>query len=157
MTATLNPDFLDLLAALLRVKARFLVVGAHAVAAHGVPRATGDLDVWVDATPENAARVWKALNEFGAPVHAFGLSQADLAAPDLVFQMGEPPGRVDILTSITGVDFGAAWTARSVHRVGSLDVPFLGRAALLNNKRATGRTKDLADIEVLERREPPSE
>ena len=86
----MNPDFLDLLAALVRAEARFLVVGAHAMAAHGVPRATGDLDVWVQASAENAARVWEALIEFGAPVRAFGLSQADLTVPGVVFQMGEP-------------------------------------------------------------------
>lgn len=150
----MNPDFLDLLAALVRAEARFLVVGAHAMAAHGVPRATGDLDVWVQANSENAARVWNALIEFGAPVRALGLSKADLAAPGVVFQMGEPPVRIDLLTSITGVDFDHAWSARSVHRVGALDVPFLGRTALLDNKRATGRSKDLADVEILERREP---
>ena len=150
----MNPDFLDLLAALVRAEARFLVVGAHAMAAHGVPRATGDLDVWVQANPENAARVWHALIEFGAPVRTLGLSKADLTAPGVVFQMGEPPVRIDLLTSITGVDFDHAWSNRSVHRVGTLDVPFLGRTALLDNKRATGRTKDLADVEILERTEP---
>ena len=150
----MNPDFLDLLAALVRAEARFLVVGAHAMAAHGVPRATGDLDVWVQANPENAARVWDALIEFGPPVRALGLSKADLTAPGVVFQMGEPPVRIDLLTSITGVDFDHAWSARSMHRVGTLDVPFLGRTALLDNKRATARAKDLADVEILERREP---
>ena len=150
----MNPDFLDLLAALVRAETRFLVVGAHAMAAHGVPRATGDLDVWVQADPENAARVWDALIQFGAPVRALGLSEADLTAPGVVFQMGEPPVRIDLLTSITGVDFDHAWSTRSVHRVGTLDVPFLGRTALLDNKRATGRTKDLADVEILERIEP---
>ena len=150
----MSPDFLDLLAALVRAEARFLVVGAHAMAAHGVPRATGDLDVWVQADPENAARVWDALLQFGAPVRTLGLSEADLTAPGVVFQMGEPPVRIDLLTSITGVDFDHAWSTRSVYRVGTLDVPFLGRTALLDNKRATGRTKDLADVEILERTEP---
>ena len=78
---------------------------------------------------------------------------ADLVAPAMVFQMGEPPRRIDVLTSITGVDFDEAWAAKSIHRVGEIDVPFLGRAALLANKRATGRTKDLADVEILERPE----
>lgn len=148
----MNPDFLDLLAALSRAEARFLVVGAHAMAAHGVPRATGDLDVWIQRTPENAERVWSALLEFGAPVQALGLSETDLTAPDLVFQMGEPPVRIDVLTSISGVTFEYAWSTRNVHRIGTLDVPFLGRAALLDNKRATGRAKDLVDAELLERR-----
>jgi len=149
----LNPDFLDLLAALVRADARFLVVGAHAMAAHGVPRATGDLDVWIQPDEDNAGRVWEALIAFGAPVQTLGLSQADLVEPAMVFQMGEPPRRIDVLTSITGVDFDEAWVTRSIHRVGEIDVPFLGRAALLANKRATGRTKDLADVEILERPE----
>ena len=136
----------------MRAEARFLIVGAHALAAHGLPRATGDLDVWVRPDPKNAERVWTALTEFGAPLRAFDLSQADLTASGVAFQMGEPPRRIDILTAITGVDFEEAWATRSVHRVGDLDVPFLGRAALLDNKRATARAKDLADVAVLERR-----
>ena len=104
----MNPDFLDLLAALMRADARFLIVGAHAMAVHGVPRATGDLDVWIRPDPENAERVWAALTEFGAPLRAFDLSQADLTAQGVVFQMGEPPRRIDLLTSITGVDFEQA-------------------------------------------------
>ncbi len=150
----MNPDFLDLLAALVRAKTRFLVVGAHALAAHGVPRATGDLDVWIQPDPENARRVREALLDFGAPAEALGLPPADLAAPGLVFQLGAPPRRIDVLTAITGVAFDDAWSSRSVHRVGEIDVPFLGRDALISNKRATGRTKDLADVEILERRGP---
>lgn len=146
----MNPDFLDLLAALLRAGVRFLVVGAHAMAAHGVPRATGDLDVWIRPDPENARLVRAALVDFGAPVAALGLSEADLAAPGLVFQVGIPPRRIDILTEITAVAFDDAWSSRRMHRVGTLDVPFLGRLALLVNKRATGRTKDAADVELLE-------
>lgn len=146
----MNPDFFDLLAAFLRAEVRFLVVGAHALAAHGVPRATGDLDIWIRPDPENAARARSALLDFGAPVTGAGLSEADLATPGLVFQVGVPPRRIDVLTEITGVAFDDAWPGRSVHRVGTLDVPFLGRAALLDNKRATGRTRDLADVEILE-------
>ena len=93
------------------------------MAAHGIPRATGDRDVWIPPDPANAERVWAALTEFGAPLRAFDLSQADLTAPGVVFQMGEPPRRIDLLTSITGVGFEEAWAARSVHRVGDLDVP----------------------------------
>ena len=150
---TVNPDFLDLLAALVRADARFLIAGAHAMAAHGVPRATGDLDVWIQPDPENAGRVWAALLEFGAPITALGLSEADLAAPDMVFQLGIPPRRIDILTSITGVRFEQAWPERRVYRIEELDLPFLGRSALLDNKRATGRAKDRADVETLEQQE----
>jgi hypothetical protein len=145
-----NEDFQDMLAALLAGGARFLVVGAHALAVHGVPRATGDLDVWVLADPVNAERVWAALRRFGAPVDTLGAGPGDLARPGLVLQVGLPPRRIDILTKLTGVDFEAAWQSRVVHRVGSLEVPFLDRETLIRNKRATGRLQDLADVERLE-------
>jgi hypothetical protein len=144
-----NEDFRDLLAALLAAQARFLVVGAHALAVHGVPRATGDLDVWIAADPTNAQRVWSALLRFGAPVAAMGVSLDDLTLADRVVQIGLPPRRIDILTSISGVGFDEAWPDRVTHEVGGLAVPFLGRAALVRNKRATGRTKDRADLEAL--------
>lgn len=148
----MNRDFLEFLDALLRADARFLVVGAHAMAVHGVPRATGDLDVWVDATAENAERVWSALIAFGAPMGTLGLSRTDLTSSELVLQLGVVPQRIDLLTSVTGLKFDDAWSTRRHHRVGELEVPFLGRDALLQNKRATARTKDLADIEILEQR-----
>jgi hypothetical protein len=144
-----NEDFEDLLAALLGAGARFLVVGAHAMALHGVPRATGDLDVWIDRDATNAERVWAALMRFGAPVAAMGVSQDDMTRPDMVVQIGLPPRRIDILTSISGVAFGEAWAGRVTHEVAGLAVPFLGRAELVRNKRATGRTKDQADLEAL--------
>ena len=146
-----NQDFRDVLSALLRAGARFLVVGAHAMAAHGVPRATGALDVWVDPAPENAERVWQALLDFGASVATLPVAKRDLEIPGQVVQMGVPPQRIDILTGVTGVDFETAWSERIVHRVDTLDLPFIGREALLRNKRATGRAKDLADVEILDR------
>jgi hypothetical protein len=148
-----NEDFLDFLGALIRVRARFLVVGAHAMAVHGVPRATGDLDVWVDPERANAERVWEALLGFGAPVREMGVSPADLEAPGVVVQIGLPPRRIDLLTEVSGLAFDEAWRSRTVHAVGSLEVPFLGRADLLRNKRSMGRRKDLADLEALENRE----
>jgi len=105
-----NIDFRDLFAALNDAGAEYLVVGAHALAAHGHVRATKDLDVWIRASPENAARVYRALGSFGAPLQ--GLSVEDLAGPDLVFQIGIPPVRIDIITSIDGVDFDSAWRER---------------------------------------------
>jgi hypothetical protein len=144
-----NEDFRDLLAALLAAQARFLVVGAHAMAVHGVPRATGDLDVWIAVDPANADRVWSALLSFGAPVASMGVSREDLTRPDLVVQIGLPPRRIDILTAITGVSFAEAWSSHVTHEVGGLQVPFLGRAELVRNKRASGRTKDQADLEAL--------
>jgi hypothetical protein len=144
-----NRDFLDFLSALLAVEARFLVVGAHALAVHGMPRATGDMDVWVDRSSENASLVWRALETFGAPAAALGIRQSDLETADVVVQIGLPPRRIDVLTGVTGVEFDDAWAGRMVHRVEELDVPFLGREALIRNKRATGRLKDLGDLEAL--------
>ncbi len=139
-----------MLAALEGQDCRYLVVGAHAMAVHGIPRATGDIDIWIECTPGNAARAWQALAEFGAPVDSLGVSRTDLATPNTVVQIGLPPRRVDLLTSLTGIEFTAAWATRIEQRVGDLAVPFLGREALLANKRACGRTKDLADIEMLD-------
>jgi hypothetical protein len=144
-----NEDFRDLLGALLAAEARFLVVGAHAMAVHGVPRATGDLDVWIAPEAPNAGRVWSALLRFGAPVAAMGVARDDLTRPDHVVQIGLPPRRIDILTSISGVGFEEAWNGRTTHDIGGMHVPFLGRAELIRNKRATGRTKDRADLEAL--------
>jgi hypothetical protein len=144
-----NEDFRDLLAALLADKARFLVVGAHAMAVHGVPRATGDLDVWIANDPENVDRVWSALLRFGAPMAAMGVGPSDLTRPDQVIQIGLPPRRIDVMTSISGVEFDAAWKGRVTHDAGGLPVSFLGRAELVRNKKASGRTKDRADLEAL--------
>lgn len=145
----MNDDFRDLLKSLLDAGARFLVVGAHAMAVHGVPRATGDLDVWISPDPDNAGRVWRALLEFGAPVGDGEVSRSDLETPGTVVQIGLPPRRVDILTEATGLGFEEAWNNRTVHNIGSLSVPFLSRADLIRNKQATGRPQDLADLETL--------
>jgi len=114
-----------------------------------VPRATGDLDVWVRPEPANAVRVWRALLRFGAPIEALGIRQEDLALADQVIQLGLPPRRIDLLTAISGVEFEEAWEARVLRPIDSRQVPFLSRDLLIANKRATGRTKDLADVETL--------
>lgn len=146
----MTDDWSDALHALRDAGARFLVVGAHALAVHGVPRATQDLDVWVEATEENAARVWEALVEFGAPLQDLGISPTDFVRPDTVVQLGLPPNRIDVLTDLGGGEtFDAAWEARVEHEVGGAPVPFLGRDSLIRSKRAAGRLKDLADIEAL--------
>jgi hypothetical protein len=144
-----DPDARDLLAGFLVRQVRFLVVGAHALAVHGIPRATGDLDVWVERTDDNADRIWAALADFGAPLDALRLTKADFVRPDMVVQLGLPPRRVDILTSLTGLEFADAWNDRLDQEVGGLRLPFLGRASLIRNKRATGRPRDLGDLEVL--------
>ena len=138
-----------MLKALLECGARFLVVGAHALAVHGIPRATGDMDIWIDRDPGNCERVWQAIIRFGVPVETLEVTQQDLARPDVVVQIGLPPRRIDILTDLTGVDFASAWVERVGQEIGDLEVPFLGRASLIQNKRVTGRLKDLADLEAL--------
>jgi hypothetical protein len=144
----MNQDFTDLLRAFIAADVRFLIVGAYALAVHGRPRATGDLDVWVDATPDNAHRVMRALAEFGAPLS--DISAADFAVPGVTYQIGVPPGRIDILTELTGITFSEAWPDRLRRAFGDVDVDFIGRASFIRNKRATGRAKDLGDIEGLE-------
>ena len=146
----MNPDFAEMLAALSAAGAEFLIIGAHAVAAHGYPRATGDLDIWIRSTPENAERVWKALVSFGAPLQLFALT--DLSTPGMVLQIGLPPNRIDLLTSISGAEFETAWGRRLLVDVQGQTWPFLGREDLLSNKRAAGRPKDLADVANLEGR-----
>jgi len=146
----LNDDFRDILNELLVAGARFLVVGAHAMALHGVPRATGDLDVWIGSEPANADKVWTALQRFGAPLDTLGIDRQDLATPGIVVQIGLPPRRIDLLTAVSGLDFEEAWRNRASHSIGPLEVPFLGRAELIRNKHASGRPKDLADLEILE-------
>jgi hypothetical protein len=150
-----NEDFHDLLAALIAADARFLVVGAHAMAVHGVPRATGDLDLWIDREPRNADRVWRALTRFGAPLDALGITRSDLERPHVVIQLGLPPRRIDLLTDVSGLSFDEAWRDRIAVRIEGVPIPFLGRSALIRNKRATARLKDLADLEALG--EPPAQ
>ena len=147
----MNRDFQDVLESLLRSGARFLVVGALALAVHGVPRATGDLDIWIQTTEDNVDRVWEALLQFGAPLATIGVSRNDLRKEGTVVQIGLPPRRLDILTGLSGVSFEQAWGARTLHTVGTFEVPFLGREDLIRNKRSAGRLKDLADVEALER------
>ncbi len=145
----MNRDFAEMLGALCDQRAEFLLVGAYAMAAHGVVRATGDIDIWVRPTPENAERVWAALEAFGAPT--FDLGKGDLRTPGIVFQMGLPPRRIDLLTSISGVEFAEAWPGRLEMTIAGRTIPVLGRTDLIKNKRCTGRSKDLGDVEQLEK------
>jgi len=142
-------DFRDLLREFLDADVEFVVVGGYAVAFHGHPRATKDLDLLVRATPSNAHRVYRALGEFGAPLYAFDVTEADFADYDGVLQIGLPPNRVDILNRISGVTFDEAVAEGSAFDVDGRRVPVIGLQALLTNKRATGRTQDAADTEAL--------
>ena len=125
----------------------YLVVGAVALAHHGFPRYTGDLDVLVRNSPENAKRLESALAEFGFA--GLGLKAADFVDAYRVIQLGVPPNRIDLLTSLTGVTFDEAWAGRVEAIVGETRVNFIGREALILNKRLTGRAQDKADLEAL--------
>jgi hypothetical protein len=128
--------------------AEYLVVGAHAMATYGPARATGDFDIWVRPTKENAEKVWAALERFGAPRRR--LSIEDLHTPGNVYQIGVAPNRIDILTSVDGVEFDEAWQNRNQTQINGISVLVIGREQLLKNKRAVGRPKDLADVAWLE-------
>ena len=143
----LHIDFRDLLASFLKHEVEFLVVGGYALAAYGVPRATGDLDLFVLPTAENARRIVNALADFG--FGSLGITEADLSKPDQVVQLGYPPVRVDLLTSLTGVNWEEAICDALTVRIGDLAVRIIGQRALIRNKRATGRKRDLADLEAL--------
>ncbi len=143
----MNPDFVDLLRAFIAADVRFLIVGAYALAIHGRPRATGDLDVWIEPSAENARRVMRALAAFGAPLGE--VHEADFTTPGVTYQIGIAPGRIDVLTDLTGLSFAEAWPDRVRKPFGDVTVDFIGRDAFIRNKRATGRAKDLGDIEGL--------
>ena len=145
MQIDLDPDFDEFVGCLARHDVRYLIVGGYALAAHGLPRATGDLDVWVMVDPDNARGVLSALVDFG--FGGVGLSAEDFLAPDHVVQLGYPPYRIDILTAIDGVSFDDAWQRRLTIRAGDRDLHVIGREDLLVNKRASGRPRDLDDVE----------
>ena len=143
----LNPDYHDILSAFNAQGVEYLVVGAYALAAHGVPRATGDIDLWIRTSVVNADRVWRALGHFGAPLGQ--LSRDELAVPGTVFQIGLPPRRIDLHTTIDGVEFDEAWPERLQLQVEGVPLPVIGRAHLIANKRASARPQDLADVQRL--------
>jgi len=143
----LDRDFREFIELFTANDVRFLIVGGYAVAAHGLPRYTGDLDAWVWVDGENAARIVRSLEAFG--FSNLGLTEEDFNQPDRVVQLGYPPYRIDILTSIEGVEFDGAWERRVVVPLDGVDVPFIGRDDLLKNKRVAGRPQDIADVERL--------
>lgn len=144
----LNEDYRDILLSLSNNKVAYLVVGAYALGIHGYPRATGDIDIWVAATPENSSLVHKALAEFGAPLGE--ITASTFAEKGIVFQIGVAPRRIDILTQIDGVEFSDAWPAREIVDLDGLAIPFISKPDLIRNKLATGRKKDLLDAEMLQ-------
>jgi hypothetical protein len=142
-----QPDFRELLALFNAHHVEYLIIGGYALALHGAPRFTGDLDIFVPPEAANAQRILAALAAFGFA--SVGLTPSDFERPDQVVQLGVPPVRIDLITSITGVSGDEAWTGRVTGRYGDIPVSYIGRAQFVANKRATGRTKDVADLEVL--------
>jgi len=147
----LDSDFRDFVEHFTANDVRFLIVGGYALAAHGMPRFTGDLDAWVWISAENASKVIRSLEAFGFA--GLGLTDEDFNQPDRVVQLGYPPYRIDILTSIEGVEFDGAWERRFVLNLDGIEVPFIGRDDLLTNKRVAGRPQDRADVERMTRHE----
>lgn len=147
--AKATKDFEELLDAFLRHDVHFVIVGAHALAHHAKPRYTKDLDLFVKPSVSNARQIVAALDEFG--FGGLGITPADFDQPGRILQLGAPPNRVDIITSIDGVSFDEAWESRVVGAYGSVHVPFIGYDALVRNKSAAARHQDLADLEILKR------
>jgi len=145
----LNNDYYEMLQTLSEHKVKFIVVGAYALGVHGYPRATGDIDIWVANDSGNSRSVFNALAAFGSPVA--NISGDTFSEPNITFQIGVAPRRIDIITSISGVSFNDAYVAREEVEVDGLIIPFLSKTHLIQNKEATGRKKDKLDVEYLKK------
>ena len=143
-----NQDFKEFIESLNANQVRYLVIGGYAVALHGHPRYTKDLDVWVECSPDNAPALLKALGQFG--MGSLGLTVDDFLVPDQVVQIGYPPNRIDILMGISGVEFGDCYPRRVKVMLDGVEVNFIDLENLRKNKKASGRLQDLADLENLE-------
>lgn len=143
----LNDDYKEILHILSKNKVRFLVVGAYAMGVHGYPRATGDLDIWVDSSSDNSELIYKSLMEFGAPLS--DINRDTFTEEGIVLQIGIAPRRIDIITLIDGVDFRSAYGEKFVVELEGVTIPFLSKEALIKNKESTGRDKDKVDVQYL--------
>lgn len=143
----LSKDFSEFVELLNSAGVEYMLVGGYALAAHGHPRYTGDIDFWVRVSDENLDKLLGALDRFG--FGSLGLKKEDFLTPGAVVQLGYPPARIDLIAAIDGVDFGDCYPRRVVSRVGHLDIPVIGVEDLKANKKASGRAKDLADLESL--------
>jgi predicted nucleotidyltransferase len=143
----LNKDYKEMLQSLLDNEVEFLIVGAYAMAVYGYPRATGDLDLWVFTSKENAEKVYKALAEFGAPLSE--ISKNSFSEKGIIYQIGVAPCRIDILTQIDGVDFEQAYPRYNEVEIEGIKVPVIAKEDLIRNKEATGREKDNLDSKLL--------
>jgi aminoglycoside-2''-adenylyltransferase len=144
----LNQDFKEFIQSLNDNGVRYLVVGGYAVALHGYPRYTKDMDIWVEITADNAAKILKALDQFG--FGSLNVKASDFTLPDQMLQLGYPPGRIDILTTLPGVEFSECYPSRTTVDLDGVSVNFIDIENLKKNKKATGRHQDLADLENLE-------
>ena len=146
----LNEDYKEMLQSLLDQKVEFIVVGAYALAAHGFPRATGDMDIWIKPNEKNSKKVYKALARFGAPINE--IREDEFSQPGLIFQIGVVPRRIDIITKIDAVEFDEADSDKIFVDIDDLKIPVLSIDKLIKNKLATGREKDLLDAKLLKKR-----
>lgn len=144
----LNPDWKEFLRLLESCGVEFIVVGAWARAFHGEPRMTGDIDFWIRRSPENAEKLLRVVREFG--FGSLGLTLSDFLADDIVIQLGYPPRRIDIITKLTGLSFEEGWRDKVPGTLDDVGVYYLSKEHFIRNKRATGRAKDLADVEAIE-------
>ena len=146
----MNEDYKEMLQGLLDQKVEFIVVGAYALAAHGFPRATGDIDIWVKPDENNSKKVYKTLARFGAPINE--IREDEFSQPGLIFQIGVVPRRIDLITKIDAVEFEEADSDKIFVDIDGLKVPVLSVDKLIKNKMATGREKDLLDAKLLKKR-----
>jgi hypothetical protein len=144
----LNEDYKDMLQNLLDNEVKFLIIGAYALAAYGYPRATGDFDIWVEASAENSKKILAALISFGSPTS--GLTENTFMQEGIIFQIGVATRRIDIITQIDGVDFKNAYLSRTTVIMEGLNLPFISKENLIKNKKSTGRDKDIVDAKHLE-------
>ena len=144
----LNEDYKEMLQLLLDNKVKFLVVGAYAMGAYGYPRATGDFDIWIETSCENAKRVYNCLAQFGAPLAE--ITEETFCQEDVVFQIGVAPRRIDIITKIDGVEFDKAYVEREEIEIEGISIPFISKENLIKNKLSTGRDKDKLDAKYLQ-------
>lgn len=152
MAIQLSPDFREFFAFANDNDVQYLVIGGYAVAVHGSPRYTRDIDVWVERSEGNSERILQTLTDFG--FGSLQISADTFQQRDQIVQLGYPPLRIDLLTDVTGLDFGPCYERRCIQTFSDVSVPFISVADLITNKKATGRAQDLADVEKLEKQDP---
>lgn len=145
-----NPDFRDLFKKFNDHRVEYLVIGAYALIYYTTPRYTKDIDIWVNPTPRNASKVWRALHEFGAPMRS--LTEKDFTDKKMVYQIGIEPNRIDIIMGISGMKFSSAWKNRKRITYGGIPAMMIGKRDLIRSKISTGRPQDMLDVEQLKKK-----